>query len=183
MNIVGKKVVLKAIEQEDLKKIHDWSNDPTINYMLGGWHFPSSMQDQQRWFEGLSLNSNNQRFAIHSKQEGFIGVANLVDINWKDGNAFHGMLLGENSSRGKGYGTDTVMTIAKYAFEELGLNRLDTTIISNNEASLGLYINKCGWKQEGVKKDYYFRKNTRWDMIILGITASDFQEVAKANGY
>ncbi|NND64074.1 MAG: GNAT family N-acetyltransferase [Flavobacteriaceae bacterium] len=183
MNIIGKKVVLRAIEQEDLKSINKWSNDPEINYKLGGWHFPSSMQDQQKWYENLSVKSNNQRFAIETFKGELIGVANLVEINWKDRNAFHGMLLGDSTIRGKGYGTDTVMTLAKYAFEELGLKRLDTTIIANNEASLGLYMNKCGWKQEGVKKDYYFRKNAWWDMIILGLTASDFAEPAKALGY
>ena len=59
MNIRGKKVVLRAIERQDLELLHKWSNDPEINYMLGGWHFPSSMQDQEKWFASLSLNSNN----------------------------------------------------------------------------------------------------------------------------
>jgi len=93
------------------------------------------------------------------------------------------MLLGNTENRGKGYGVDTIMTIGKYAFEELGLKRLDTTIISYNEVSLGVYINKCGWKQEGLKKDYYFRKNKRWDQVILGITAEDYAALVKENGY
>ena len=36
MNIRGKKIELKAIEIEDLSLLHKWSNDPEINYMLGG---------------------------------------------------------------------------------------------------------------------------------------------------
>lgn len=182
MNIKGKNVTLRAIEQEDLKLINRWSNDPEINYMLGGWHFPSSMQDQQKWFESLSMKSNDQRFAIETKNEGLIGIANLVEINWKDRNAFHGMLLGDAKTRGKGYGTDTIMTLCKYAFEELGLKRLDTTIIANNEASLGVYINKCGWIKEGVKTDYYLRKNRWWDMVILGITDQGYFQWVKKNG-
>lgn len=182
MNIKGKKVTLRAIEQEDLKLINQWSNDPEINYMLGGWHFPSSMKDQQKWFESLSFEGNDQRFAIESKEEGLIGVATLVEINWKDRNAFHGMLLGDAKTRGKGYGTDTIMTLCKYAFEELGLRRLDTTIIVSNETSLGVYMNKCGWKKEGVKTDYYFRKNQWWDMVILGISHKDYSQWVKKNG-
>jgi len=109
-------------------------------------------------------------------------VATLVEINWKDRNAFHGMLLGDAKTRGKGYGTDTIMTLCKYAFEELGLRRLDTTIIVSNEASLGVYMNKCGWKKEGVKTDYYFRKNQWWDMVILGISHQDYSQWVKKNG-
>jgi len=102
MNIKGKKVVLRAIEKDDLELLHKWSNDPEINYLLGGWHFPSSLQDQEKWFNTLSLNSNNQRFAIDTADLGLIGMANLVDINWKDRNGFHGMLLGDKDMRGKG---------------------------------------------------------------------------------
>ena len=74
MNINGKKVVLSAIEIEDLELIHTWSNDPEINYMLGGWHFPSSKQDQEKWFESLSFDSNSQRFAIEAPDLRLIGI-------------------------------------------------------------------------------------------------------------
>ena len=183
MNIKGKKVVLRAIEQQDLELINKWSNDPEINYMLGGWHFPSSMQDQQKWFNSLSVNNNNQKFAIESEELGLIGMANLVEINWKDRNAFHGMLIGEKNSRGKGYGVDTVMTINRYAFEELGLMRLDTTIIEYNEPSIAVYTKKCGWQIEGVKKNYYHRKNKWWDQIVLGITRDDYDALIEKTNY
>jgi RimJ/RimL family protein N-acetyltransferase len=120
------------------------------------------------------MNDDSQRFAIDNEETKIIGIANLVNINWKDRNAFHGMLIGDKSSRNKGYGVDTVMAICRYAFEELGLIRLDTTIISCNEPSINLYTKKCGWSVEGVKKNYYFRKNTWWDQLILGLTAHDY---------
>lgn len=174
MNIKGNKVTLRAIEREDLELLQKWSNDPEINYMLGGWHFPSSKRDQDKWFEGLSLMSNNQRFAIDTEDMGLIGMANLVEINWKDKRAFTGMLLGDKETRGKGYGLDTIMAINKFAFEELGLQRLDSTIISYNEPSIGAYTKKGGWVIEGVKKNAYFRKNKWWDEIIIGITREDY---------
>jgi RimJ/RimL family protein N-acetyltransferase len=183
MNYKGKKINLRAIEQTDLELLHKWSNDPDINYQLGGWHFPSSKQDQQKWFESLNMKSNDQRFAVENKDYNLIGIANLVDINWKDRNAFHGMLLGDKEIHGKGYGVDTIMTISKYAFEELGLLRLDSSIIAYNKASLGAYLDKCGWKQEGLKKNYYFRKNAWWDKVITGITSEDYFNLIKENGY
>jgi len=183
MIIKGKKVTLRAIERNDLELLHKWSNDPEINYMLGGWHFPSSMQDQEKWFTSLSLGSNNQKFAIDTPELGLIGMANLVDINWKDRNAFHGMLLGDKETRGKGYGIDTVMTINRYAFEELGLMRMNTTIISCNEPSIGVYTKKCGWIIEGIKKNHYFRKNQWWDETIVGITKEDYFRLVEQNNY
>lgn len=183
MNIRGKKVELKAIEREDLSFLHEWSNNPEINYMLGGWHFPSSTADQEKWYDSLSVSSLNQRFAIHTPDLGLIGMANLVNINWKDRNAFHGMLLGDKDMRGKGYGVDTIMAISKYAFEELGLMRLDGSMISYNEASIGVYTKKCGWKVEGVKKNAYFRKNQWWDQVIVGLTKDDYFKLIESNSY
>ncbi len=183
MNILGKKVKLRAIEQDDLELLHQWANDPFINKMIGGWHFPTNRNDQRKWFEGLSVSSPNQRFAIEVEDLGLIGTANLVDINWKDKNAFHGMLLGDKEIRGKGYAVDTIMTIMKYAFEELGLNRLDGSIIEYNEASYGVYLSKCGWKEEGVMRDWYFRDGRFWDKKIVGITSKDYKELIAENNY
>ena len=183
MNIVGKKVLLRSIERNDLELLHKWANDPQINTMIAGWHFPTNMNDQQKWFDTLSVSSLNQRFAIEADDLGLIGTANLVDINWKDKNAFHGMLLGDKDIRGKGYAVDTILTIMRYAFEELGLNRLDGSIIEYNKPSYGVYVKKCGWKEEGVQREWYFRNNRFWDKIIVGVTKGDYLELIKNTKY
>lgn len=183
MNIKGKYVTLRAIEFEDLVLLQKWANNTEIQYLLGGWHFPTSMEDQKKWFNSFNVVSVNQRFAIESEQFGLIGTANLVDIDWKNRNAFHGMLLGDKDIRGKGFGVDTIMAIMRYAFEELGLERLDGSMISYNEASLKVYIEKCGWKQEGIQRNWYYRKNQYWDRIIVGITRDDYFDLIRKNNY
>lgn len=183
MNITGKTITLKAIEIEDLELLNKWGNDPEIQYWLGGWHFPTSKNDILKWYNNLSVSSLNQRFSIYVDDLGLIGTANLVDIDWKNKNAFHGMLLGDKEIRGKGYAVDTVMAIMKYAFEELGLNRLDGSMIEYNVASLKMYIGKCGWKEEGRQKNWYFRKNRYWDRIMVGITREDYFELVSKNQY
>jgi len=183
MNIKGKRVTLRGIEREDLLLLQPWSNDPEVQYQLGGWHFPSSAVVMERWFESLQSDELNQRFAIDTEQHGLIGTANLVNINWKDRNAFHGMLLGDKDIRGQGYGTDTVMAIMRYAFEELGLERLDGSVIEYNEASLRLYLGRCGWREEGRKKNWYWRKNRFWDKIIVGVNRNDYSALVAKSHY
>ena len=183
MNILGKHVVIRAIEREDLDLIHRWSNDPEIWYQLGGWHFPGSRAELDRWHESLASNKLNQRFAITAADVGLIGTANLVDIDWKNNHAFHGMMLGDTTHRGKGYGFDTVMAIMRYAFEELHLERLDTTVIEYNDVSLHVYAEKCGWKIEGRQHNWYFRKNRYWDRVLLGITRDDHAKLLLDNRY
>lgn len=174
MNILGKKIKLRAIEEEDLRKLHEWANDPEIWYMLGGWHFPYSMESQKKWFLSLQSDLNNQRFAVEKTDGGLIGTANLIDIDWKNNHAFHGMMIGEKETRGKGFGTDTIMTVMRYAFEELHFERLDGSMIEYNIPSIRVYCEKCGWKEEGRMRNWYFRKGRYWDKIIVGVTKNDY---------
>lgn len=183
MNIKGKKVTLRAIERDDLPLLQNWANDPETCLLIGSWHFPTNMNDQNKWFETLNVNSLNQRFAIDSSEHGLIGTANLININWKDRNAMHGMLLGNKDTKGKGYAMDAIMATMRYSFEEMGLNRLDGSIIEYNRASYELYVRKCGWKQEGTQRGWYFRKNRFWDKYLMGITKSDYEELVAQNKY
>ncbi|MGM1055658.1 MAG: GNAT family N-acetyltransferase [Bacteroidota bacterium] len=183
MNIKGKLTTLRAIEESDLVQLHKWANEPEIQNWLGGWHFPTNLEDQKKWFENNSVSSLNQRYAIEVANLGLIGTANLVNIDWKNKNAFHGMMLGDKDIRGKGFGLDTVMAVMRYAFEELGMERIDGSMIEYNAASLKLYIKKCGWKEEGRQRNWYYRKNRYWDRIMVGVTRDDYFTLVNENKY
>ena len=184
MNIIGKNIIFRAIEEQDSALLNKWANDPAIQSMIGGWHFPTSMRDQNQWISSLNCNSDNQRFIVELvESKEIIGTTNLVSIDWKNSNAFTGAIIGEGSNRGKGLGVDIVMTMMRYAFEELGLHHLDTEIIEYNEASLKTYTGKCGWKVQGTKRLWYFRRGKRWDKLILGIAREEYFSLIKTNKY
>ena len=177
--IIGKKCTLRPLEFDDLEKLRYWSNDEEILNLLGGWHFPVSIQEHEAWFNSITNDFQNRRFAIDVGGR-FVGTTNLVSINWKDRNAFHGMLLGEKNIRGQGIGEEVVNLIMNYSFSELGLNRLDGDIISYNSASLRLYTEKCGWEIEGRQKDWYFRNNSWHDRILVGVTRTRYFQKTNA---
>ena len=183
MNILGKIVKLRAIEKEDLPLLHKWANDPEIWKMLGGWHFPSNMNYMESWFNNLGSNPLKQNFAIETVEHGLIGTVNLVDIDWKNNNAFTGLQLGDKDIRGKGYGVDTFMAIQRYAFEELHLERLDGSVIEYNAPGFGFITKHCGWKEEGRQRNWYFRNNKYWDRIVVGITRQDYFDLIEKNNY
>ncbi len=174
MNIIGNLVTLRAIEKEDMLVMQMWGNNPDIQYMLGGWHFPTNLNDQDKWFANLSCNSLNQRFLVLDKNGEKVGMANLLNINFKDGNAELGLLL-DPSFQGKGLGKDVVETLVRYSFNELRLNRLETSIIAYNKPSLSLFLNKCNWKQEGVLRNWYFRKGKFVDKILLSVLSNEVE--------
>jgi RimJ/RimL family protein N-acetyltransferase len=173
MNILTPRLILRAIEREDLTQLHAWADKPEIQYQLGGWHFPTSMRDQEQWLASLTCRSTDQRFAVQTADGVLAGTANLVSIDWKNRSAFEGLMLAP-AFQGQGYGTEIVTALMAYAFDELGLVRLDTDIIEYNTASLSLH-QKCGWVIEGRKRFGYFRKGRYWDKVILGVTRDEAQ--------
>lgn len=170
MHILGGRVVLRAIEAEDVDALHRWSNDPDVQHGLGGWHFPLSRAGLVTWVANFRADANDQRMVIDVPGRGAVGLVTMTAINWKDRNAFHGILVGDASSRRQGIATDAVNAIMRYAFLELGLERLDTTIVEFNEPSLALHVDRCGWSREGRKENAVFRNGRYWANVILGVT-------------
>lgn len=183
MNIRGKRIVLRAVEQSDLPLLHRWSNEPELQDILGNIHFPSSYEFHKAWFDGLRTDGLNQRLAIDAPDLGLIGLSSIMHIDWRNNHAWHGVMLGDADIRGKGYGVDAVMATMRYAFEEMHLERLDGSIIEYNAASYAFYCGKLGWKEEGRRRSYYFRRGRYWDQIVVGITRQDYAELVEKTGY
>ncbi|TJX59977.1 GNAT family N-acetyltransferase [Soehngenia saccharolytica] len=183
MNILGKKVILRAMELEDQEMLREMINDPEIEKMVGGYSIPISKYQQSLWYNSNQNNFNNIRLIIETEEDGPVGFANIVNIDWKNRSAFHGIKIANSEFRTRGIGTDTVMAIMRYCFEELNLNRLDGAIISYNEASKKLYCDKCGWKIEGIKRKNIFKGNEYHDELIVGILKEEYLDLVRKNHY
>ncbi len=167
MNIKGYVVIIRAIEDKDNEMLLSIINDSETEYMLGGWSFPVSSSDQEKWTSRLTDDKNSLRCAIDVSDKP-IGVVTLTGIDYKNGTAEVGIKLINSNVRGKGYGTDTLNTIVKYAFNELRLNCIYARISQHNVISLGLF-KKCGFEAEGILKSRLFKRGKYIDVVSLSI--------------
>jgi RimJ/RimL family protein N-acetyltransferase len=135
------------------------------------------MLEQVRWYHGSIDNSRTHRFIIeHKDTHARLGLTGLWDIDWKDRLARTGIVLSSHSSvRRQGFGTDTYMTVIRYAFDELGLHRLESDIIEYNEASAALLVKKCCWHVEGTRRQSAFRGGRFWDRGYVSILADEYE--------
>lgn len=182
MNIAGKRVTLRAMEKADCEMSREMFNDPEIENLVVGWALPVSSYAQERWFEAHYGDSLNLRFVIETPEDGAVGIITLTDIDWKNRRAVHGIKLAKKEHRSKGTGTDALMTIMRYAFDELGLNRLDSSWFEDNEPSKRMHT-KCGWHVEGVRRQYVFKGGRFRDLTVAGILASEYYDLIRKNHY
>lgn len=184
MNIQGRVLTLRAIEERDLELLHKWANDPDTQDGIGEIHFPSSMAFHMSWFQKLESDRLNQRFVVDVPDIGIIGISSIMSIDWRNRHGWHGLVLGESNHRGKGFGTDAIMATMRYAFDELNLQRLDGSMIEYNKPSIATYCGKrLGWKEEGRKRNYFFRKGRYWDQVLVGVTKQDYLDLIEETDY
>lgn len=181
--INGKRIYLRAMEPEDMECFRDMINDPSVSHNVVGWSFPVSKREQMQWYERAVSDKKNLRFTIVLKENDQpVGMVTLSSLDWQNRSATHGIKLHPSCPKGEGIATDAVMTLMQYAFEEVGLHRLETTRIEYNEASKKLY-EKCGWKIEGVKKEAIYRSGEFHDLFVVGILEEDYRKAKERLGW
>ena len=181
MNIKGKFVTLRAMTRNDMPMIVDLFNDPEIENLVVGWAFPLSLDQQNRWFDNHLGDQQSFRFVIETKDDGAVGIATLAGIDWKNRRADHGIKL-LDKAQGKGIGTDALMALMRYVFDELQFNRLDGSWFSDNIASKTMYM-KCAWKEEGIRREYIFKRGKWRDLVLTGVLKSDYLALLRNNHY
>ena len=108
-----------------------------------------------------------------------IGSCGLDGISWHNRTSWVGIGIGERDYWGKGYGTEAMQILARYAFEELGLYRLNLNVFSYNTRAIKSY-EKVGYVAEGKIREAIHRDDKRWDVIFMGLLAQDFRPQLKS---
>lgn len=181
--IEGKIIYLRAMELSDMELYREMINEPEISNLVVGWSFPISNYEQQKWYEKVINDKLNLRFTVVDKETDIaVGMVTLTSIDWKNRNAFHGIKLSNSRKYKKGTGTDSVMTLMKYAFEELQMHRLNGSFIEYNKVSQALY-KKCGWSIDGIQKEAIYRNGQYHDKLLASILRKDYYNVREKLGY
>lgn len=176
MNIYGERIVLRAITEEDAQLLLQMMNDPDTERMLGGASFPVSLSAQQSWIQRQIGNNEVLRCIIaeRSREDVGLGTVILTDIDQKNGSAQVHIKLGVENCRGKGYGTDALRTIVKYAFEQMRLHCIYANVLEYNTASQKLF-EKCGFHKDGLLRGRIFKGGNYINMVTYSCLEEDMK--------
>ncbi|OPA75325.1 GNAT family N-acetyltransferase [Paenibacillus selenitireducens] len=73
----------------------------------------------------------------------------------------------------EGIMTEVLHSVIKYGFQELGLNRIEALIDSDNISSRKV-LEKSRFNYEGLLKDYFYEKESFVDAAIFSIIKTDY---------
>jgi RimJ/RimL family protein N-acetyltransferase len=175
----GELVRLRAHEPEDLERNLRWINDAEIRQFLDA-RYPMSRPEEEKWMEKNQGSSFEYvRLAIETKEGQHIGNIGLGPASPEHRRAPFGIMIGEKDCWGRGYGTDAIRVLLRFAFREMNLNRVWLITGENNPRALACY-RKCGFREEGRLRQDRYVEGRYWDTILMGILREDFEALEEA---
>jgi len=175
----GELVRLAGIDPEEVSKSFSlWNRDSEYMRLLDSdpprLHSSKAIKE---WIEkDIEKQTDMYWFAIRALEDDrLLGDVTLSVINWGSHDAFAGIGIGEREFWGKGYGTDAMQLLLRYAFTELNLRRVSLTVFDFNERALRSY-EKAGFRLEGRQRQAMQREGRRWDILYMGILREEWME-------
>ena len=180
--IEGELVRLRAVEPEDAENAFRWMNDREVARNLTA-RYPFSLESEREWVKGAGkpLDFANARFAVETKDGVHIGHCGLHNASAENRRAELGIMIGEKEYWGRGFGTDTMLTLLRFAFEQMNLHKVTLGVFEFNERGRVMYT-KLGFVEEGRFREDLFQAGRYWDLIRLSILRREYEAVHGATG-
>ena len=181
----GTLVRLSAADPEELGKsyIH-WNRDTELMRLFGTG--PTRMGSKRAGIEFYEKELKDQhpakiQFSIRAMDDDrLLGETDLDVVKWASRDAFVGIGIYKREDWGKGYGTDAMQLLLRFAFTELNLRRVTLSVFEYNPRAIRSY-EKCGFCIEGRQRGALLKDGKRWDMIYMGTLFEDWMELNERN--
>ncbi len=173
--IEGKLVNLRAREMTDVERMTRWINDREVTRFMGGAYPWSSEAEEAfvRTTASAPMTFGDLRFAIDTKDGVHIGGCGLHRASPENRDAELGIMIGEKAYWSKGYGSDAVATLVRFAFEEMNLNRVELHVYDFNERGQAAY-RKCGFVEEGRMRQAHFSEGKYGDVVVMAVLRDEW---------
>ena len=172
----GTLVNLRAWECADARRLQRWINDRAVTQFLGS-RYPQSLAFEESWVaeRAAKMQSFGEvRFVIETKEGLPLGNMGLHDGSPEHRRAWLGMMIGEKEFWSKGFGSDALMTLLRFAFDEMNLHRVALDVYDFNQRGQASY-RKCGFVEEGRRRHARYQQGAYHDVVAMSVLREEWQ--------
>lgn len=168
--LIGENIILRPLKLSDWEKTIQWRNNITIKQMAMMHPFPITEMVEKEWYENIMKSKSDRTiyFTITKKNDEPIGFVTLNNVNYIHRNCYLGIVIGDPSAQGMGFGTETMKLILVYAFNTLNLNKVLVEVTDHNTNAVKLYDN-LGFTLEGRLKKHYYSEGNYMDVLVMSL--------------
>lgn len=174
--IDGTLVRLRAIEETDVDRYCEWINDREVTRHLQ-MRYQVSRLAEEAWIRDRRSQpmtfGGDVNFAIETRDGRHIGSVGFHFVSPENRKATLGIMIGDKQFWSKGYGTDAMLTLLRFGFDEMNLHRIDLSVDADNARAIACY-RKCGLVEEGRMRDHRYGRGAYRDQLWMGILRDEF---------
>jgi RimJ/RimL family protein N-acetyltransferase len=175
--IAGDRVILRAWERDDVRAQWEAAQtaDATGDRQRDWLEPPKSLFQREQEFEANQSEPEPTVVRMVIEAEGrALGDIDLFHIEQRDRNAVVGLGIWCEEDRGKGYGTDALRAMLRWAFRHLNMHRIELSVEPENQRAVRVY-EKLGFVREGLRREHHFDDGCFRDEMIMGILRREFE--------
>jgi UDP-4-amino-4,6-dideoxy-N-acetyl-beta-L-altrosamine N-acetyltransferase len=170
---------LRPMAIADISRVLGWRNQPDVARYMYTDH-TISPTEHAKWF-GNALGSSDRTYWIIELDDQPVGLANLYDISEQHRRAYWAFYLADPAVRGRGVGSYTERFVMRFAFAELGLNKLCCEVMSSNEAVVQMH-QRFGFQIDGTLRQHIWKQDHFEDVVALSLLRAEWEAREGAHG-
>ena len=145
---------------------------------LTGCRRDFTREEVEHFFLRCIRDRSRQDFLIEAPDGRIAGESVIHEVNRETGNAGFRIALFGACDRGKGLGRWAVEKTRDFAFENMGLQRLELEVFSFNPRARKIY-GEAGFRQEEVLPGAAKDGDSPGDIICMAITEKEWREIRR----
>lgn len=164
---------ISEISKYDMETIYKWfSNTEFLRYYDYYPPVPLNKEEVDKVFNDYENSNKSKVFAVRL-DSAIIGLAGFDDIIEENQVATLFIGLGNESERGKGYGSEAMRLLLEYGFNRLSFHRIQLNVLEFNQGAIALY-EKHGFKKEGIFREFVLRDSKRYNLLLYGLLRNEW---------
>ncbi len=171
--LLGDLVILRPVDRTDAVGLT--TLDPETLRMTGSHLGVGTLAGAEEWYATRANEHDRIDLSIIERSTGlWAGEVVLNHLDTHNLSCGFRILLARPSFYGKGLGTEATRLVLGYAFETVGVNRIELEVYDFNPRARHVY-EKVGFRVEGTKRQA-LRWDGEWvDAHLMSILASEWQ--------
>ena len=150
-----------------------WMNDPQVNRYMESRLSKQTHESIREFIRTSNDSSDILLLGIFVVDGRHIGNIKLGPIHDYHRFAAIGIMIGERDCWGKGYATEAIRAVSRYAFESLNLEKLFAGCYASNQGSYRAF-RRAGFILEGRLRSHVSSADRRDDDLQVGLTRADW---------
>lgn len=167
---------LRPLSESDVPLLARWFFDPDVLHWLQLSGDPPQLRTLEavrERYRRMQADPLSQTWRIDTQDGRPVGQIELVDIHPLQRRAEIHLCIGEKDTWSRGYGTQAILRVLQYAFDDLRLRRV-FVIPDEDNARVIRCLEKCGFVREGLLRQHRLRYGRPVNMVMMGILSDEY---------